>query len=59
MEETLEIENLQTRRTTDRSFTNRINETEERISDIQDSIEGISILVKENTKGWLERWIIS
>jgi uncharacterized coiled-coil protein SlyX len=51
MEATLEMENLEKRKgTADTNITNRIQEMEERISGIEDAIEGIDTLVKENTK---------
>ncbi|KAL6081948.1 hypothetical protein STEG23_002202 [Scotinomys teguina] len=47
----LEIENLTKRTgTTDTSITNRMQEMEQRISDVEDTIEKIDSSVKENTK---------
>jgi hypothetical protein len=47
----LEIGNLRKRTgTTDVSITNRIQEMEERISDVEDTIEESDISVKENAK---------
>ena len=49
MEATLEMENLGNRSgITDESITNRIQEIEERISGVEDTIENIDITVKEN-----------
>ena len=51
METTLDIENQKKRQgAVDTSFTNRIQEMEERISGAEDSIEIIDTTVKENTK---------
>jgi predicted nucleic acid-binding Zn-ribbon protein len=51
MEATLEMENLGKRSgVPDASIKNRIQETEERISGIEDTIENIDTTVKENTK---------
>ena len=45
------MENLGTRSgVTEANITNRIQEIEERISGIEDTIENIDTLVKENTK---------
>jgi chromosome segregation ATPase len=50
-ETTLEIENLGKRSgVTDASITNRVQETEERISGVEDTIENIDKTVKENAK---------
>jgi predicted nucleic acid-binding Zn-ribbon protein len=50
-ETTLEIKNLRKRTgTADTSITNRIQEMEERILGIEDTIEEIGTLVKENIK---------
>jgi hypothetical protein len=50
-EKTLELENLGKRSgVIDASITNRIQETEERISGAEDSIENIDTTVKENAK---------
>jgi hypothetical protein len=50
-ETTLEIENLgKSSGVIDTSITNRIQETEERISGAEDTIENIDTTVKENTK---------
>ena len=47
----LDIENLGKRtETTESSITNRIQEIEERISDYEDTIEKINVLIKENSK---------
>jgi predicted nucleic acid-binding Zn-ribbon protein len=51
VEASLEMKNLRRRsRATDASITNRIQEIEERISGIDDTIEDINTLVKENIK---------
>jgi chromosome segregation ATPase len=51
MEANLEIENLEKRsRITDVSITNRIQEIEERISGVEDTVEEIDTAVKENSK---------
>ena len=51
IETILEMENLGKRTgTTDVSITNRIQEMEERISDVEDTIEESDISVKENAK---------
>ena len=51
MEANLEIENLGKRSgITDVSITNRIQEIEERISVVKDTIEEIGTIVKENSK---------
>ncbi|KAL6038257.1 hypothetical protein STEG23_034930, partial [Scotinomys teguina] len=51
IEAMLEIENLTKRTgTTDASITNRMQLMEQRISDVEDTIEKIDSLVKENTK---------
>ena len=51
MEATLEMENLEMRsRTTDANINNRIQEIEERTSGIEEAIEDIHTMVKENTK---------
>jgi cell division protein FtsL len=51
MEATLEVENLGKRSgTIDARITNKIQEIEERISGVEDSIEDIDTMVKENTK---------
>jgi hypothetical protein len=51
MEATLEMENPGKRtRTLDRSITNSIQEMEERIPGVEDTIEEIDTLLKENTK---------
>jgi hypothetical protein len=48
---TLEIENLGMRsEVTNASITNRIQEIRERISGIEDNLEDIDTIVKENTK---------
>ena len=48
---TLEIENLGKRSgVTDASITNRVQETEERISGVEDTIENIDPIIKENAK---------
>jgi uncharacterized coiled-coil protein SlyX len=45
------MENLGKRTgTTDTGNTNRLQEVEERISDIEDTVEGINMLVKEHIK---------
>ena len=50
-ETTLEMDNLGKRSAaTDASVTNRIQETKERISGLEDAIENMDTLVKENTK---------
>ena len=50
-ETTLEIKNLRKRTgTADTSITNRIQEMEERILGIEDTIEDIDLLIRENTK---------
>ena len=50
-EETMEMENLgKWSGTTDASITNRIQEMEERTSDIEDTMEEIDSPVKENVK---------
>jgi hypothetical protein len=51
-EKTLEIENLGKRSgVIDASITNRIQEIEERILGVEDTIENIDTTVKENAKG--------
>ena len=51
MEATLEMENLEMRsRTTDANINNRIQEIEERTSGIEEAIEDIHTMVKENIK---------
>jgi predicted nucleic acid-binding Zn-ribbon protein len=51
-ETTLELENLENRSgIIDASITNRIQETEERISGTEDTIENIDTTVRENSKG--------
>jgi prefoldin subunit 5 len=48
---TLEIENLgKTSEVIDVSITNRIQETEEKMSGAEDTIENIDTIVKENAK---------
>ena len=50
-ERNLERKNLRTKTvTSEANLTNRIEEMEERISDSEDKIEEIGILVKENVK---------
>ena len=50
-EEILDMENLgKTTETSDASITNRIQEMEERISSIEDTIEEIDMSIKENVK---------
>ena len=47
----MEVENLGKRSgTIDARITNKIQEIEERISGVEDSIEDIDTMVKENTK---------
>ena len=51
MEKILEMENIRKRSgVIDESITNRIQEMEERISDIEDSIENFDATIKENAK---------
>jgi archaellum component FlaC len=51
MEATLKMENLGKRsRITDVSITNRIQEIEERMSGVEDTLEEIDTTVKENSK---------
>ena len=51
MEATLERENLgKWWGTTDTSINNRIKETEERISGIEDTLEDINTVVRQNSK---------
>ena len=51
MEANLEIENLGKRSgITDVSITNRIQEIEERISGVEDTVEEVDTIIKENSK---------
>jgi hypothetical protein len=51
METNLEMENLGMRsRITDVSITNRIQEIDERISGVEDTVKEIDITIKENSK---------
>ena len=51
MEASLEMDNIGKRsEATDTSITNRIQEIEERISGLEDTIENVNTSIKENTK---------
>ena len=51
MEASLEMDNIGKRsEATDTSITNRIQEIEERISGVEDTIENVNTSIKENTK---------
>jgi hypothetical protein len=51
MEATLEMENIgKSSETTDASINNRIQEIEERISGVEDTLEDTDIMVQEKTK---------
>jgi uncharacterized coiled-coil protein SlyX len=50
MEATLKMENLGKRSGATDNITNRIQEMEKRISGVDDTIEDIDTMVKENTK---------
>jgi hypothetical protein len=44
-------------RTTDENITNRIQEVEQRISGIEDTIEEIDTLIRENAKSNQSEWL--
>jgi hypothetical protein len=57
-ETTLELENLGKRLgVIDARITSRIQETEERISGVKDTIENIDTTVKESGSGWVGEWV--